>query len=116
MLFRSESGQFSFEVDRGLERVSVLFVDNHNRYFTDNSYILQMPSEDQDSVSIRVYLLPRGNVTTFNANETNTLSSGQTEIIIPANAFYTQDGQLHTVSIDSKLNKFACVSISNQNI
>ena len=93
----SESGQFSFEVDRGLERVSVLFVDNHNRYFTDNSYILQMPSEDQDSVSIRVYLLPRGNVTTFSASEETTLTSGDTNITIPANAFYTQDGQLHTV-------------------
>ena len=77
--------------------MSVLFVDNHNRYFTDNSYILQMPSEDQDSVSIRVYLLPRGNVTTFSASDETTLTSGDTNITIPANAFYTQDGQLHTV-------------------
>ena len=97
----SDLGQFVFEVDRGLDRVSILFVDTIDRYFTDNSYILQMPSANQDSVSIRVNLLPRGNVTTFSANETTTLTSGDTEIIIPENAFYTQDGQLHTVKLRS---------------
>ena len=93
----TETGEFSFEADRGVQRATVLFVDTHDKYFMDNSYVFEMPTGNQDSVSIRVYLLPRGNVTTISATQESTLSVGDTEVIIPENAFYTQDGQLYEV-------------------
>ena len=94
----TETGEFSFEADRGVQRATVLFVDTYDRYFMDNSYVFEMPTGNQDSVSIRVYLLPRGNVTTISATQESTLSVGDTEVIIPENAFYTQDGQLYEVT------------------
>ena len=94
----SDDGQFEFDVPRATRRGSVLFVDDVTRYFMDNSYIFQLSSDTQDTYFIRVHLLPRGNTTTVNATEESFLEVGEAEVEIPPNAFYTQDGQLFTVS------------------
>ena len=94
----TENGRFSFSVERGTARGSVLFRDVLNREFMDNTYVFEMPDDAHDSQSIRVVLLRRGQVTSLNANEDSELQLNGSVIDIPASSFYTSDGQLYTVS------------------
>ena len=96
--YTTENGTFSFTVERGVTRASVLFRDSVNREFMDNSYVFEMPDDDHDSQYIRVVLLRRGSTTPLNASEESTLQVNGSVIDIPAESFYTSDGQLYTVS------------------
>ena len=91
------NGTFSFTVERGVTRASVLFRDSVNREFMDNSYVFEMPDDDHDSQYIRVVLLRRGSATQLNASEESTLQVNDSIIEIPADSFYTTGGQLYTV-------------------
>ena len=91
------NGTFSFTVERGVTRAAVLFRDSVQREFMDNSYVFEMPDDDHDSESIRVVLLRRGSTTQLTSSEESTFHVNGSVIDIPAESFYTSDGQLYTV-------------------
>ena len=96
----SEDGTFSFTVELGPSKASILFVDAYNRTFMDTLYVFDMPTDatDESSYYIRVYLLPRGEKVELNATAENEFEMGSNTINIPAGSFYTADGQPFSVS------------------
>ena len=97
----SFDGSFSFTVDYGFSRASVLFVDNVNRTFMDTTYVFNPPSNDDDADShyIRVNLVLRGRVFEINGETENTLELENSAIEIPPGSFYTESGEPYTVNI-----------------
>ena len=96
----SFDGTFSFTVDHGLSRASVLFVDSVNRTFMDTTYVFIPPSNDDvDSHYIRVNLVLRGRVFEIDGETENTLDLENSAIEIPPGSFYTESGELYTVNI-----------------
>ena len=94
----SDDGSFSFTVDKGITRASMLFIDAFNKTFLDSTYVFETPESDTDSYYVRVVLFRRGQPSFFNSTVENTLELNGTLLEIPAGSFYTIDGQLFEVS------------------
>ena len=50
----TEDGTFSFTVELGPSKASILFVDAYNRTFMDTLYVFNMPADTTESSSVYI--------------------------------------------------------------
>ena len=105
----SDDGSFSFTVNQGVSRASMLFVDSYNMTFMDSTYVFEMPQSDIDSQYVRAVLLRRAQTFYINASEENNIEFNDTVLEIPPESFYTADGQIYTVSTESSKKCVRCI-------
>ena len=92
-------GDFVLTVDRGITHVSLLIVDGMSNSFLDYSHVFEMPSETVDSHFVQANMLTREHVFEFDSRSGDSLDFDSTTLDIPANSFYSIDGQQYNVSI-----------------
>ena len=94
----SEDGTFSFTVELGPSKASILFVDVYNKTFMDYLHVFEMPSDSAEtSRYVRVRLMPRGEPVELSADDDSDLQVNTANISIPAGSFFTADGQPYLV-------------------
>ena len=98
-------GSFSFSVPDDIVRMPLLFQDTFLKSFMDTSYVLEIPKGYSGEMYITVTMFERENVVEILSTEENeiTLTSNATgrdlcSIVISANSFYTESGELYQVA------------------
>lgn len=96
----SSDGTFSFSVELGSTKASILFIDSFNRTFMNTNYVFKLPADTSQSSSqyIRVNMLPRAPMQNVDASNEAVVTASNLDLNIPANSFYTADGQPFTVT------------------
>ena len=95
----SINGDFVLTVDRGISHISLLIVDSLSSVLFDYSHVFEMPSEIVDSYFVKANMLTREHEFEFDSRSGDSLEFDSTTLEIPANSFYSINGQQYNVSM-----------------